>query len=271
MDATPNRGGESALAQAFVQLADSLVNDYDPIELLGRLTTVCQQLLPVQAAGVLLADQWDRMRTVASSSEQMRLLELFQLQTDQGPCVDCYRSSEQVSAVDLGDEGETRWPAFARRASEAGFRAVHALPLRLRHETIGALNLLGTQPQLLSPDEVAIGQALADVATIAILQERSVRSQDVPVEQRLVILNQRVLIEQATGVLAEQAHLDMPEAFAELRRYAGETGQRLTDLADALVPGRPHPACGRHITAGHLGAHRGRPRPRPSEVTGDAF
>lgn len=237
MDATSDRGGESTLAQAFVELADSLVNDYDPIELLGRLASLSERLLPVQAAGVLLADQWDKMRPVASSSEQMHLLELLQLQTDQGPCLDCYRTSEQISSADLLDPSETRWPEFTRQAATAGFRAVHALPLRLRHDTIGALNLLSTYPRPLSPDEVEIAQALADVATIAILQERTLRSQEVPVEQRLAILNHRVLIEQATGVVAELAKVDIGEAFALLRNHARETHQRLTDLANAIVAG----------------------------------
>jgi transcriptional regulator with GAF, ATPase, and Fis domain len=235
---TPPGRHDTTFPGEFVELTESLVNGYDPIELLSRVTSVCVDLLPVQAAGVMLADQWGALGTIASSSERMHLLELLQLQTDHGPCLDCYRTGEPIHAPDLRGPHETRWPEFARRATAAGFRSVSALPMRLRDDVIGALNLLGAQPVVLSPDQIRIGQSLADVATIAILHERALRSPELPVEQRLAVLNQRVIIEQAKGMIAEHGGHDMAEAFALLRRYAHETQQRLTDLAAAVVERR---------------------------------
>ena len=172
---------------------------------------------------------------VASSSEEARLLELFEVQEDQGPCLDCFRTGQQVSVTDLR-EVDT-WPRFAVRAQQAGFRSVHALPLRLRSEVVGALNLFGVEPGSLLPDELRVGQALADVATIGILQERAIRRRDILAEQLEVALHSRVVIEQAKGVLAERNQLDMDVAFALLRDYARATNQRLSNLARGVVEG----------------------------------
>ena len=231
-----SRGGERAVAEALVGLADSLVDDYDIIELLHRLTSECVHLLPVDAAGLLLSDQRGSLHLVSSSTEQARLLELFQLQAEQGPCLDCFRTSHQVSSADLAQDRE-RWPQFSARAEEAGYAAVHALPLRLRSETIGALNLFSEQPSALQSDEMRIGQALADIATISILQERAVHRGDILVEQLQTALNSRVIIEQAKGVLAERNQLDMAEAFALLRRYSRSNRRRLTEVAAEVVEG----------------------------------
>ena len=228
-------GRERALAEAFVSLADTLVADYDVIELLHRLATECVDLLPVDAAGLLLSDQRGALRVVASSGEEARLLELFEVQEDEGPCLDCFRTGQQISVADLR-EVDT-WPGFAARAQQAGFRAVHALPLRLRSEVVGALNLFGVEPGGLRSDELRVGQALADVATIGILQERAIRHRDVLAEQLEVALHSRVAIEQAKGVLAERHQLDMDVAFALLRNYARASSQRLSDLARGVVEG----------------------------------
>jgi hypothetical protein len=176
------------------------------IDLLARLSSDCVALLPVDAAGLLLSDQRGALQVVSSSTEQAHLMELFQVQTQEGPCLDCFRSSQQISAPDLGRDG--RWPRFTQRAQQAGYRAVHALPLRLRFETIGALNLFGIHPGVLSPEDLRIGQALADVATIGILQERAIRRRDILAEQLQAALNSRVIIEQAKGILAERGQLD---------------------------------------------------------------
>jgi transcriptional regulator with GAF, ATPase, and Fis domain len=231
-----NRQRERELAEALVGLADSLVDDYDMIELLHRLTADCVRLLPIDAAGLMLTDQRGSLRLVSSSTEQTRLLELFELQVNEGPCLDCFRSSSQVSSVGLAHAGN-RWPQFAVRASQAGFDSVHALPLRLRAETIGALNLFSIQASQLEPDEWRIGQALADVATISILQERAVRRREVVNEQLQTALNSRVVIEQAKGVLAERSQTDMAESFEVLRRYAREHNRRLTEIALDVVNG----------------------------------
>lgn len=227
---------EQVLAGAFVGLADTLVAGYDVIDLLHRLTEVCVELLVVEAAGLLLSDQRGSLQMMASSSERSRLLELFQLQNDEGPCLECYSTGSPVVSVDRADAAK-RWPRFAQRAELEGFQSVHALPLRLRSETIGALNLFGDQPGALPPADLRIAQALADVATIGILQERAVHRGEVLAEQLQAALNSRVIIEQAKGVLAERGQLDMDNAFKRLRLYARSRNRRLSELARAIVEG----------------------------------
>jgi GAF domain-containing protein len=230
--------GEVQLADVFVEMADTLVDDFDVIDFLHVLTERCVQLLGVSAAGLLLTDQRDALQVVAASSERTRLLELFQLQTDQGPCVDCFRTGQPVSVVDLSTA--VRWPAFTAAAAEVGFAAVHALPMRLRADVIGALNLFDTALGALDDEKVRIGQALADVATIGLLQQRAIRRRDTLTEQLETALRSRILIEQAKGVLAERLNLDMAEAFAALRGHARSRNRRLADLAQAVVDGTEH-------------------------------
>ncbi|GAB3938618.1 hypothetical protein GCM10027614_19030 [Micromonospora vulcania] len=172
---------------------------------------------------------------VAASSERTRLLELFQLQTDQGPCLDCFHSGQPVSVADLPIGG--RWPRFTAAAAEVGFAAVHALPMRLRTEVIGALNLFDVQPGALDADKLRMGQALADVATIGLLQQRAIERGDILTEQLQTALNSRVLIEQAKGVLAERLQVDVGEAFVLLREGARRHNRRLSDVARAIVDG----------------------------------
>ncbi|MEV4622462.1 GAF and ANTAR domain-containing protein [Asanoa sp. NPDC049573] len=226
---------EAQLADVFVEMADTLVDDFDVIDFLHVLTQRCVQLLSVSAAGLLLTDQRDALQVVAASSERTRLLELFQLQTDEGPCVDCFRTGQPVSVADLPSAG--RWPRFTAAAAEVGFAAVHAVPMRLRAEVIGALNLFDTTPGPLDEGKLRIGQALADVATIGLLQQRAIHRREVLTEQLETALRSRILIEQAKGVLAERLHLDMAEAFTLLRGNARSHNQRLSDLAQAVVDG----------------------------------
>jgi GAF domain-containing protein len=205
------------------------------IDFLHVLTERCVQLLGVSAAGLLLTDEQDTLQVVAASSERTRLLELFQLQTDQGPCVDCFRTGRPVSVADLPSAG--RWPRFTAAAADAGFAAVHALPMRLRTEIIGALNFFDTDPGALDAGKLRVGQALADVATIGLLQHRAISQRDTLTEQLQTALNSRVLIEQAKGMVAERLHLDMAEAFVLLRGTARSHNRRLSDLATAIVNG----------------------------------
>src|ERR1700727_2730420 len=165
------------LSETFVELTDTMVADFDVIDFLHVLTDRSVQLLDVSAAGLLLADPRGELRVVAASSEAARLLELFQLQNDQGPCLDCFRAGQPVTAADIA-AATPRWPRFAPAAQQAGFAAVQALPMRLREQTIGALNLFRATPGAFSPTDIGIGQALADVATISLLQERSMRHSD---------------------------------------------------------------------------------------------
>ena len=223
------------LADVFVEMADTLVDDFDVIDFLHVLTERCVQLLGVSAAGLLLTDEQDTLQVVAASSERTRLLELFQLQTDQGPCVDCFRTGRPVSVADLPSAG--RWPRFAAAAADVGFAAVHALPMRLRTEIIGALNFFDIDPGALDAGKLRVGQALADVATIGLLQHRAISQRDTLTEQLQTALNSRVLIEQAKGMVAERLHLDMAEAFVLLRGTARSHNRRLSDLATAIVKG----------------------------------
>jgi GAF domain-containing protein len=226
---------EIQLSDVFVEMADTLVDDFDMIDFLHVLTERCVELLGVSAAGLLLTDEHHTLQVVAASSERTRLLELFQLQTDQGPCVECFRTGQPISVADLPTAG--RWPRFTAAAAEVGFAAVHALPMRLRAEVIGALNLFDTGPGALDDGKLRIGQALADVATIGLLQHRAIHRRDTLTEQLQTALNSRVLIEQAKGILAERLQLDMADAFTLLRGNARSRNRRLSDLARAIIDG----------------------------------
>jgi transcriptional regulator with GAF, ATPase, and Fis domain len=223
-------------AQAFVELADTLVDDFDVVDFLHQVTARCAQVLEVAAAGVLLTDQRGALRVVAASTEQTRLLELLQLQTNQGPCPECFYTGRPVAVPDLAATAE-RWPQFSTAARQSGFGSVHALPMRLRSEVIGALNLFSTQIGALDVDTLRLGQALADVATIGLLQARAALHRNVLAEQLQTALNSRVVIEQAKGIIAERRRLDMDQAFNLLRGRARKTNRRLSELALAIVEG----------------------------------
>lgn len=225
---------ETLLARTVVELADSLVDDFDVVELLSRLADRCVEVLGISAVGVMLLAPEGDLRVVASSSEAMRVVELFELQSDEGPCLDCYRSGTAVSNADL-TVGDGRWPRFAPVAIEAGFRSVHALPMRLRRSVIGALNLFGSDIGALAEDDVIVGQALADVATIAVIQQRAFMESQVVNEQLNHALTSRVVIEQAKGVLAERAGLTMEVAFEKMRRHARTHNLRLVDVAQGVI------------------------------------
>jgi GAF domain-containing protein len=228
-------GREESANQAFVVLADTMVADYDTIDLLDRLVGFCVDLLPADAAGIVLGDARRELRVVAASSEAAELMELLQLQSDEGPCLDCFQSAAAVSVPDLSDAAE-RWPTFVAAVQERGqFRAVHALPLRLRGQAIGALNLFDHEPGPLPNPDLALGQALADVATIGILQERAIRRAEVVNEQLQTALNSRVTIEQAKGVLSQSLGVSVEEAFDQLRDYARSRGLKLSDTARQVV------------------------------------
>ncbi|HEX3907444.1 MAG TPA: GAF and ANTAR domain-containing protein [Mycobacteriales bacterium] len=227
---------EQRLAETFVVLADTLVDDYDVVDLLDQLVTACVDLLDVAAAGLLLDDQRGNLAVVASSSEESRLLEIFQLQNNEGPCLDCVRGGAAVLSGDL-ELDESRWPRFVPVARLAGFRSVAALPLRLRDQTIGGLNLFDSRVDRVTPDERRLAQALADVATIGILQRRFAHRSTMVAEQLQHALNSRVVIEQAKGVLAERNGVTMEVAFIALRRHARNHNFKLTDVAKRVVRG----------------------------------
>ncbi|MHA6764963.1 GAF and ANTAR domain-containing protein [Streptacidiphilus sp. PAMC 29251] len=227
---------EQLLARTFVELADNLVADFDLIDFLRLLTDRCVGVLGASAAGVLLADRDGELRVMAASNEQARLLELFQLQNDEGPCLECYRTGVAVTIPDLATEAD-RWPRFVAQAQRSGFTAVQALPMRLRDEVIGALNLFSAGPAVSDPAAIPLGQALADVATISLLQQRSTQLSTLLNEQLQTALNSRVVLEQAKRKLAERLNIDMEQAFTALRGYARSHQRRLSDVALAFVNG----------------------------------
>jgi len=227
------------LAEVFVEVADTLVDDFDVIEFLESLTQHTAEVSQTASAGLLLADPHGQLQYMASSATSVKLLELFQLQYQEGPCLDCFRAGSAVVNTDLHQAGE-RWPLFAPRAVEAGFQSVHAFPLRHRRKVIGALNLFSTDTGRLEPTDVRIIQCLADIATIGLLQERTVRSAEILTEQLQSALNSRVSIEQAKGILARTHGIGVDAAFDLMRLYARRSNARLSDVAREVVtdPGR---------------------------------
>jgi GAF domain-containing protein len=236
-----SNGRERQVSRAFVDLTDTLVSDYDPLEFMGTLAEHAVNLLDVSAAGVLLADERRVLSLAAASSEQAGLLEVFSIANDSGPCVDCLRDGQQVISPDLGADAE-RWPGFVAAAARAGFRSAHAVPMRLRTESIGVLNLLHTDPHTLPGDDSALAQALADAATIGLLHERAVRRAEVVTEQLQGALSSRVIVEQAKGALAQHYGISPADAFTALRSQARSTHTRLSDLALRIVERTVDPA-----------------------------
>ena len=229
---------DERLAQVFVELADTLVAGFDLMDFLHTLTERCVELLEVDAAGLLLADSGGVLRLVAASTQQAKVVELFQIQDDEGPCVDCYRTGQVVSIGDIrSDSATARWPQFATAAAEVGFIGVHVIPMRLRDQIIGTLNLFRSAPDGLNPAVAVAGRALVDVATIGILQERAIHQQEVVAGQLQVALNSRVIIEQAKGILAERLRTTPDEAFLILRRYGRDNNRPLTELAGDVIHG----------------------------------
>jgi transcriptional regulator with GAF, ATPase, and Fis domain len=229
---------DERLAETFVELADTLVAGYDLMEFLQTLTERCVELLEVNAAGLLLADAGSGLQVVAASAEQARLIELFQIQLNEGPCLDSYRAGQAVIVSDIRTEPDAaRWPRFAAAAHAAGFAAVHAIPMRLRDEVIGTMNLFSTAPGGLAPAVARAARTLVDVATIGILQERAIHQQELVASQLQVALNSRVVIEQAKGILAERLQTTPDEAFLLLRRYARNHNHPLTQLATDVIHG----------------------------------
>jgi transcriptional regulator with GAF, ATPase, and Fis domain len=228
---------EGELNRTFVELTDTLVSHFDVAELLHTLVRRCVDLFDVDAAGLMLADERGTVRVVASSNEQTRMLELFEIQSHEGPCMDCYLTGQTVVEEDL--ETSERWPLFREEALGVGFVAALAVPMSLRNDVIGALNLFRSRRGTLNEEDFTACRALADVATIALIQERAVRETRILADQLQMALNSRVIIEQAKGVVAGLANVDMDTAFRVLRAYARAENQLLADVA-------------RDVTTGHL-------------------
>jgi GAF domain-containing protein len=227
---------EALLARTFVELADTLVDDFDIVEVTQTLVERCVELFDATAAGLLVADPDGRLRVLASSSDQLRVVELFEVQAEQGACLDCYRSGQAVINQDLAS-AHGRWPHFAPVALGAGYRSVHALPVRLRQQVIGALNLFRADTGVLDAADVLVAQAIADATAIAILQQRALQEAHLLSDQLQGALNSRILIEQAKGMLAERAQLSISDAFVEIRSYARNHNRQLTSVSRRVIDG----------------------------------
>ncbi|HEX9888347.1 MAG TPA: GAF and ANTAR domain-containing protein [Nitriliruptorales bacterium] len=226
---------EEWVVDTFIELADTLIADFDLIDFLTVLTERCVDLLDAAEVGLVIADQRGRLQPMASSSERVRAIELFEVQNEEGPCLDCYRTGERVLPQSLDERGDERWPLFAPLARAVGFGSVMALPMRLRDDVIGAVNVFTTHDGEVSERDLSLAQALTDAATIGIMQERAVRRAAEVAEQLQGALNRRVTIEQAKGMLAERLTVDVGAAFDLLRSYARNNNLRIADVADAVV------------------------------------
>ena len=226
---------QTLTATTFVEIVDKLVSDFDVIEVLTLLTSRCVELLDAAAAGILLADSDGHLRVIGASNEQIQLLELFQIQNDEGPCLDCYRTGGVVLHSDL--DRVSPWPLFTAECTNAGFKSVCAVPLRLHAHTLGCLNMFMSEPKGLTDTDVALAQALADVASIAIIQDQASRDAATREGHLQHALNSRIAIEQAKGMIAERHRVDMTEAFSRLRTYARNNNRGLTETAEALIAG----------------------------------
>ena len=231
---------EADVVRSLVEMADNLVDDYDVVDLLTGLSIRCVTLLDVSAAGVMLVSPKGSLGLVASSSEAMRLLELFELQAQEGPCLDAFRAGQPVEHESL-QAGSGRWPSFSAAALRAGFQSAVALPLRLRETTLGALNLLSVTQTPMVEADIIVARAFADLATLSIVQHRAATEAQRLNEQLSAALTSRVVIEQAKGVIAERAGTDLAEAFSRLRSYARSSNRRLTGVAEAAVDGTLSP------------------------------
>jgi GAF domain-containing protein len=247
------------IAAVFVELVGSLVGDFDVIEVLTGLTSRCVEVLGASGAGILLADDGAQLRVVSASSEGVELLELFQLQNEQGPCVDCYATGVSVVNGDL--RTGSPWPEFAAKSIGIGLPSVCAVPLRLRSVVLGCLNLFMSEPVALSDADVVVAHALADVASIAIVQAQASREAAIRESHLRHALNSRIVIEQAKGMIAQRDRIDMDAAFGTLREYARNNNRGLTDLAEELVSRR---LAVDSITGPPRGSPSGRPWASPS-------
>ncbi len=226
---------EERLSQAFVELAGTLVDDFDVVDLLTTLSLHCVDLLKVRSSGVILADLDERLHVIGASSEESHELDLREIQSGQGPCMDCYRTGLLQSAPDL--DTETRWPRFVPMALGLGYRSIHALPLRLRGQVIGALNLMRTEPGRLSESDLRTAQALADIAAVGMFSHRQVAHAGHLTDQLLATRTSRSHVERAVDIVAAHRRVGTATAFRALRERSRRDGVRMSELAHDITRG----------------------------------
>ena len=224
---------ETRISNAFVKVADTLTSDFDIVDLLHTLVEECAEILGIEAGGLMLADSAGHLQLMTSTSESADLVEIMQLGAAAGPCIDCFNTGTTVSVADIQHSGG-RWPAFQRAALQQGFHSAHATPMKLRGQIIGTMNLFGTDRVEVTPRNAAVAQALADVATIGILQERLIREGHLVAEQLHSALDSRIIIEQAKGIIAHSLNLEMPDAFSVLRTYARNNNFTIRAVAEQI-------------------------------------
>jgi GAF domain-containing protein len=231
---------EREVLRALVEVADTIVDDYDVVEFLHRLAARCVSILDVDEAGVMLVDKTRTLQYIASSSEQMRLVELLELQHEEGPCLDAYRHG-RVALTTKAEQADLLWPVFGKHAREAGLQSLTGVPMRLRTDVIGALNLFSRRPGGLSAEDQDVAQALADIATIGLLQARAIQDSHIVSTQLQTALESRITIEQAKGIIAEHLTITVDAAFMALRNHSRTTNRKLTETARAVVSGELRP------------------------------
>jgi GAF domain-containing protein len=240
---------EHEVLRALVEVADTFVDDYDVVEFLHRVAVRCVAVLDADEAGVMRVDSSQTLHYIASSSEQMRLVELLELQHEEGPCLDAFRSGN-VIVTSRAEEAEEHWPLFGFHAREAGFQSLAGVPMRLRSDRIGVLNVFSRAPGGMSEDDQHVAQAMADIATIGVLQARAIADGQLVTSQLQTALESRIAIEQAKGVIAEHRAVSVDDAFTLLRQYARTQNSKLTEVALQIVSGALRPDA--------LGTSRGR-------------
>lgn len=231
---------ETLIADAFVELADTLVDEFDLLDFLGTLVERTVALVDADAGGIMLSNRHGGLEVLAASSHATRLVELFELQNEEGPCLDAFRTGRPVTPTGPA-EMLASWPSFTPRLAAAGFASAQAIPMRLRSEVIGALNLFRSSPGALSDSDLKLVRALADVATVGILQQRVITAGSLLAEQLQEALDSRVLIEQAKGIIAERAGTSIETAFTMIRNHARRTGAPLRVVVAAVISGELRP------------------------------
>lgn len=233
-------GVRDEVVPALSELTASLIDRHDPDTVLRLVTAACTRLLGAAATGVMLSDPRGGIRVVSASDERSRFVELLQTQVDEGPCVDCIKDEVAVTAADLA--AEDRWPAFRPAALDAGYRAVHAIPMRLDRHVVGGLNLLYLEPAALDPSQQRLGQMLADLAVLGLSQETGPARVHRLTERTLTTLNDNVQLAHAVGLVAGTLDVGVDDARNLILDHAREHGSQVRDVARALTNGEIDPA-----------------------------